>query len=189
MVAIIKDCRKTYIDNVSLCLKLFLQKVETPLSSWVYPQIMCKKKVELQLPYSICISRKKTSPINVFLILVHFFFGMKIEENKYNNTHQIQNRGKTHNNLSLAPTLSSSPHGHGIQLGYTTGIVYSVHIRQWYFNSTHKVHRTCQDLQYNMDKKQVSNYCSLLFHFKKNYALFVIYPFFNHLDPYCGHYS
>lgn len=114
---------------------------------------------------------------------------MKIEENKYNNTHQIQNRGKTHNNLSLAPTLSSSPHGQGIQLGYTTGIVYSVHIRQWYFNSTHKVHRTCQDLQYNMDKKQVSNYCSLLFHLKKNYALFVIYPFFNHLDPYCGHYS
>lgn len=80
---------------------------------------------------------------------------MKIEENKYNNTHQIQNRGKTHNNLSLAPTLSSSPHGQGIQLGYTTGIVYSVHIRQWYFNSTHKVHRTCHDLQYNMDKKQV----------------------------------
>lgn len=80
---------------------------------------------------------------------------MKIEENKYNNTHQIQNRGKTHNNLSLAPTLSSSPQGHGIQLGYTTGIVYSVHIRQWYFNSTHKVHRTCHDLQYNMDKKQV----------------------------------
>lgn len=79
MVAIIKDCRKTYIDNVSLCLKLFLQKVETPPSSWVYPQIMCKKKVELQLTYSICISRKKTSPINVFLILVHFFLVWRLK--------------------------------------------------------------------------------------------------------------
>lgn len=80
MLAIIKDCRKTYIDNVSLCLKLFLQKVETPPPpSWVYPQIMCKKKVELQLTYSICISRKKTSPINVFLILVHFFLVWRLK--------------------------------------------------------------------------------------------------------------